>query len=348
VTVDAERVLTQRELNRAVLARQLLLGRAGLTVPRAVEQVAGVQAQYAPSMYVGLWSRLRGFVRDDLTRALEKRSVVQGTLMRSTIHLVSARDYWPFALGIRAARRAWWLRVTSEQVAEQQLTVAAQRLRRRLGDQAMHRRDVEAEVGKGLIGGVGLWIDLVRVPPSGTWERRRADLYADAERWLGVPDPAMPDAVEHLVRRYLQGFGPARRRDIANWAGLPVAAVTEVLRAVGVRRFRDESGAELVDLPDAPVPDPDTPAPVRFLPTWDATLLGHARRAGILAEEYRSRIFNTKAPQSFPTFLVDGAVAGTWKYEPLERIELDPFQRLGTSTLRQLREEADALTAFHA
>ncbi|MGH2994199.1 MAG: DNA glycosylase AlkZ-like family protein [Solirubrobacterales bacterium] len=126
--------------------------------------------------------------------------------------------------------------------------------------------------------GVGMWLELVRAPPSGTWERRRADLYAAAEEWLGPGDVKPPDAVEHLLRRYLGGFGPASRREIADWAGMPVRAVARALDRLRLRSFSSEDGEELVDLPRAPLPDPDIPAPVRFLPVWDATLLAHKRR----------------------------------------------------------------------
>jgi Winged helix DNA-binding domain len=343
----AERTLTQRELNRALLARQLLLERGRASLPRALERVGGLQAQYAPAMYVGLWSRLEGFARDDLTRALERRTVVQGTLMRMTIHLVSARDYWPFAVGIRRERRSWWLRVTSHDPSSPELARAAVRLRRQLANGPLRRAEIEELLGKPRARAVGLWLDLVRVPPSGTWERRRADLYTAAERWLGPEDATPPDGIERLVRRYLNGFGPAARADVANWAGLPVKAIAGALERLGVRRFRSEGGDELIDLPRAPLPNPETPAPVRFLPVWDATLLVHARRTGILPEQYRPRVFSTKTPQSVPTFLVDGAVAGTWRYER-GRVQLEPFGRLDRSTQRQLREEADRLGAFHA
>jgi hypothetical protein len=195
---------------------------------------------------------------------------------------------------------------------------------------------------------VGLWLDLVRAPPSGTWERRRADLFAAAEDWVG-PAPAVTaaEATEHLVRRYLGAFGPATRGEIADWAGLPAGAVAAVLERIALRRFRAEDGDELLDLPRAPLPAAATPAPVRFLPTWDATLLVHARRARILPEEHRPRIFHTKAPQSFPTFLVDGAVAGTWRHED-GRIDIEPFDRLGRTASRELRDEAARLAAFHS
>jgi hypothetical protein len=338
-------VLTQRALNRALLARQLLLDRARLPIPRALERVAGIQAQYAPSMYVGLWTRLEGLEREALTRALERRRVVVGTLMRDTIHLVSARDYWPFAVAVREARRRWWVRVRPDHPSPQAMEAEAKVLRRRLATGPAHRKELEEIAGKHE-SGVGLWIDLVRVPPSSTWERRRADLYAAAEDWLGPADVAPRQGVEHLVRRYLGGFGPAAANDIASFCGLPVKEVTPAVARLRLRRFRSEDGKELVDLPRAPLPDPDTAAPVRFLPHWDATLLAHARRTGILPERYRSLVFNTKTPQSTSTFLVDGTVAGKWSYEK-GRIRLEPFGRLDRSALRELQMEADRLTAFH-
>ena len=183
----AERTLSRRALNRALLARQLLLERARAPVPRALERVAGIQAQYAPSMYVGLGSRLEDFSRDQLTRALEGRTVVQGTLMRTTIHLVSARDYWPCAVAVREARRRGWLRSRPERPKPEDLVAAAARLRPRLAQGPPRRRELDDLVGKANSVGVGLWLDMVRVPPSGTWERRRADLYAAAEDWIGPP-----------------------------------------------------------------------------------------------------------------------------------------------------------------
>jgi Winged helix DNA-binding domain len=342
----AERVLTQRELNRALLARQLLLERARLPLPRALERIGGLQAQYAPSMYVGLWSRLEGFERDALTRAPERRRVVQGTLLRSTIHLVSPRDYWPFHVAIEEGRRAWWLRTHRGAMSESEMVEAAGALRAALAGGPLHRTQIEELVGKERAQGVGLWLAMVRVPPSGTWERRRADLYALAEDWLERPDLDTDAALDHLVRSYLTAFGPASRNDVASFAGLRVGDVATALDRLTLRRFRDEDGAELLDLPRAPLPDPDTPAPVRLLPTWDAALLVHARRTGLLPEAYRPRIFGTRTPHSFPTFLVDGAVAGTWRHEG-GRVTLEPFERFDASTRRELREEADRMAAFH-
>jgi hypothetical protein len=338
-------MLTTRQLNRALLARQLLLERGRMPLPRALERVAGIQAQYAPSMYVGLWSRLEGFERGALTSALERRSVIQATLMRSTIHLVSKADYWPLALATREARREHWRRAARDAPSPRAMAGAARRLRNAL-DGSISAKELEALLGKPAARAVGLWIDLVRVPPSGTWERRRADLYAAAEDWVGPP-PEIDDPAEHLVRRYLAGFGPAARKDVASFTGLPPARLRTLLDRLELRRFESEGGEELLDLPRAPLPDPDTPAPPRFLPTWDATLLVHARRTGLLPEEHRLRIFSIRTPHSFPTFLVDGRVAGTWKHER-GAIRLAPFGRLDAAARRELKQEADRLAEFHA
>jgi hypothetical protein len=303
--------------------------------------MAGLQAQYAPSMYIGLWSRLDGFARDDLTRALEDRSVVQATLMRSTIHLVSREDYWPFAVAVRGARRASWLRAAKAEPPER----AAGTLREALaGGRTMRRKEIEALVGKDDARAVGLWVDLVRAPPSGTWERRRADLYALADDWIGPPDVEYGEAVEHLVRRYLAGFGPATAKDVASFTGVAPTDLKPVLDRLDLTREGDL--LDLLDLPGAPRPDPETPAPPRFIGTWDASLLVHARRTGFLPEEHRPKIFHTKSPQSFPTFTLDGAVAGTWRHEA-GRVELTPFGRVAKADRAALEAEAERLAALH-
>jgi Winged helix DNA-binding domain len=339
-----DRVLTQRELNRALLARQHLLERATTTIPKALERVGGIQAQYAPSMYVGLWSRLEGLQREALTRALERKTAIQATLMRATIHLVSRRDYWPLLSAIEQGQREWWLRVT--QSDERVIRANAKRARAFLADGPRRWKELEAHLGgREQARGVGTWLPLVRVPPSGTWEQRRADLVAASEDWIGRDEVDPDAAVDLIVRRYLAAFGPARKAEIADWAGMNVRALAPAFERLELRRFRDEQGKELLDLPRAPLPDPETPAPPSFLGTWDATLLVHARRAQILPEEHRPRIFSTKTPHSFNTFLVDGAVAGTWKHED-GRIRLEPFGKLDASVKRELEDEAERLGAF--
>jgi hypothetical protein len=186
-----------------------------------------------------------------------------------------------------------------------------------------------------------MWVDMVRVPPSGTWERRRADLFALAEDWIGPPEISLDDALDHLVTRYLTGFGPASLAEIVNWGGIVKGDVQPALERLELARFEAEDGAELFDLPGSPLPDADTPAPVRFLGTWDAALLVHARRAQILPEPHRAKIFNTKMPQSIGTYLVDGAVAGTWKPDgTLTAFDGEPS--------RDVRKEFSRLMAFCA
>jgi Winged helix DNA-binding domain len=340
------RTLTERELNRALLARQMLLERVRAPLPRVLERMGGLQAQYAPSMYIGLWSRVEGLERDAVTRGLERRSIVQGSMMRATIHLVSKRDYWPFVVGIRRGLQEWWLRTHGRDISRREIAANDRKVRRALRGKTLSRAELENVIGQRL-GPAGVFVDLVRVPPSGTWERRRADLYALAEEWVGPEDATEDEGVEHLVRRYLQGFGPARPTEIADWASLDVSTTKRALERLDLRRFQDEQGKELVDLPRLPLPDADTPAPARFLPVWDATLLVHCRRTQILPERYRARVFNIKTPNSMNTFLVDGQVAGTWRYEN-GRVKLNPFGRLSKAARAELKDEADRLAEFHS
>jgi hypothetical protein len=340
-----ERILSTRALNRALLARQLLLERSHVSIAEAVEQVGGLQTQYAPSGYVGLWTRVADFARDDLTRALEERIVVQASLMRVTIHIVSRREYWSYALGVRRARRVWALRFEGA-AEEPAMAEAADRLRAALEDGPRSVKELGA-LGAGFIGNLGLWVDLVRVPPSGTWERRRADRLALAEDWLGPPNVSEDEGRTHLVRAYLRAFGPAPWRDIASWAGISATDARSGGEGLTLARYRGEDGRELMDLPDAPLPDEGLPVPVRFLPHWDANLLVHARRTGLVPEPYRGRIFSTRNPFSVGVYLVDGVVAGAWSLRD-GRIVLDPFEELKTTDRRAVEREREALEAFHA
>jgi hypothetical protein len=347
---SAERILSAAELNRALLARQLLLERVKSPLPGVIERMGMLQAQYAPSMYIGIWTRMEGFERAQLDDALERRSVAQGTLMRATIHLVSKRDYWPAAIGIRRDRREAWLKAGPRRgYSASQMAAHARRLRARLGNGTMSRKEIHELLGSDSVvtNGVNQWLDLVRVPPSGTWERRRADLYAASDQWLGPPPEIDEvDGVELLVRRYLGAFGPGAVAEIANWAGLHPKRLASALERLKLRRFAAEDGTELLDLPRARLPDPETPAPPRFLPTWDATLLAHARRTAILPEEHRPKVFNARTPQSVSTFLVDGRVAGIWRYET-GKVRMQPFGRLDSAARRELRDEADRLAELH-
>ncbi len=345
----SDRVLTQRELNRALLARQLLLERVDLPIPKVLEQICGIQNQYAPNAYIRLWSTIEGFKRDDLTRAYEDRSVVQGTLMRGTIHTVAAGDYRLFASAVRGPLQEWARRTYRAEDADRQALVA--RVRQSLRGRTVSRAELmelRRDASQSAWGTIDTDAELLRMPPSGTWERRRAHTFGLASDVLGESDePDAETAREHLVARYLGGFGPASANDVAAFTGIPVTTLKPALERVAPRRYFDERGKELLDVEGAPLPPADTPAPVRFLPTWDAMLLVHARRTGIIDEAYRKIIFNTKVPPSFPTVLVDGRVVGTWKHDD-GRIIVDEFEPLAKATRRALDDEAERLAAFHA
>ena len=342
--------LSRRQLNRSVLARQLLLERDVLDIPATLRHVGGLQTQYAPSGYIGLWSRQRDFQRSALTDALEDRSVVQATLMRSTIHMVAADDFWTICAGIRASRREWWLRIAkSRHLPAISYEKLADSLRAVLAAGPLPRVELVAAMehagfDKPFWECAGLWVDMVRVPHSGTWERRRADRYglaaADDEKATEVAGEV--DGLRLLFTRYLQAFGPASVADAASWAGVPRARLEPVAESMELAIFLDEAGAVLVDLPDTELPDADT----RFLPTWDATLLAHCRRSGILPEEFRTAIFHTKIPQSVGTVLVDGSVAATWAWRD-DHVEVDELAKLTAAQRRAVAREANQLTAFY-
>lgn len=345
-----ERVLSREQQLRALLARQLLLERADLDPVRAVERVGGLQTQYSPSGYVGLWSRTKGLRRTDLTDALLAGRIVQGWMMRCTIHMVSAADWAPLTEAVREPRRTLFLRTVPE-ARELDMPAVADRVRGYLADGPLKQAEIVARLAadglpKAAWTGVQLWLDLVRLPPAGTWDSPRAHVYELADRRLGrraVPVPGR----ELLVRRYLRGFGPATPGDVARYAGWTITETKEVLAGLTLRAFRGEEGESLVDLPRAPLPAADTPAPVRFLGAWDAVLLlGHATRTGILPAEHRNEVFHTRMPQSTPTFLVDGRVAGTWRYVDGE-VHPSPFVPLSSSDADAVASEAALLTAFH-
>ncbi len=340
-------VLTVRARNRTLLARQLLLERHSLAIPQALERMAGIQNQYAPNAYLRLWSCLEGFRAKDLTAAYEASQVVQATLMRGTIHTVSAADYHPMAAGLRSLRRAWARKVYRGDDSRRDAVVA--RIRAGLAGTDAPRARLRELVGDA-DGTVAATIDtdaeLLRVPPSGTWERRRADRYALADDRIGHVEVEPDAGLVHLVRRYLGGFGPAAVGDIASFIGAPVTPVKSVVSSMELRRYRDEDGRQLLDLPDAVLPHEDVAAPVRFLPTWDAMLLVHARGTGVLPEEHRATIFSTKMPPSYPTVLVDGRVAATWKFEE-GRVNVEPLRELLRGERDAVDEEAERLAAFH-
>lgn len=343
-----ERELSWARLNRALLARQLLLERADLPPVTAVERVGALQTQYSPSAYVGLWSRLSGFRRADLTDALTDGRILQGWVMRCTVHMVSAADHPRLTEAVRAPRRLWWSRDPRSTGLD--MDAAAATVRQLLADGPLTQARIvdglrDAGFPREAFTGVQLWVDLVRVPPAGTWERPRAHVYG-----LAAPPRAPVDlagAEELLARRYLRGYGPATPADVARYAGWTVTHTRTVLDRLTLRVFRDPDGARLVDLPRAPLPAADAPAPVRFLSNYDgALLLGHAARARLVPPEHRHEVFHVRKPQSVPTFLVDGRVAGTWRFTG-ERVETAPFEPLRPGARDEVEAEAERLTAFH-
>lgn len=328
-----------------------MLERSDDGLATVVERMGCIQNQYAPAGYIGLWSRMAGFERPMLTRALEERQVIQATMMRATIHLVSAADYWPMTAGIRRVRRAWFERVSRRELTSLDPGAVAAAVRSELAAgplpmKALTERIVARGFPPSAARWAGMWVDLVRVPPSGTWERRRADLYGLATDWIPRVDVDEADGMALLVRRYLGAFGPAPASDIASWMGVGPGDLAPALERLGLVELRGEGRAPLIDLPGAPLPDPETPAPARFLAVWDAMLLVHARRTQVLPEELRPRVFNTKTPHSVNTFLLDGRVAGIWRFERGD-IALEPLRKLTPAERQELDEEAHRLALWH-
>jgi hypothetical protein len=347
------RTLSERQLNRALLARQHLLRRSAASLPAMLASVGCIQMQYAPSGYIGTWSRLAGTTRARVTRALERRQAVQATLLRSTIHLASAADFPVLFAATADARQEVARRAArARRLEEVDYAALAERVADWFDDGPLERSQVLDRLasegyGKEHWESLSQWLALLRVPPQGTWERRRAHLFASAPVELGDPGPADPDAaIALLVDRYLGGFGPASADDLASWSGVPVGAFDEVLDRLPLRRFMSGyDGAELLDLPRRPLPDASTPAPVRFLGTWDATLLVHARRTQILPDDLRDRVFHIRRPHSVNTVLVDGQVAGTWTIGR-GGVVVEPFDGVPARYRDELEAERAALEAF--
>lgn len=344
---SAAPTLTASQLRATLLQRQGLLARApaGTSIADVLDAMGGLQDQYAPSGYVGLWTRLDGFRREDLTHALEDRSVVQATTLRVTIHLHAARTFWLVAMGVREARRTWWLRLQKGAVTEADTVAKAALLRTALADGPRDTKELGPGAA-GFIGNHGLWLDLVRVPPSGTWERRRADRLALAEQWLGPPDVSEEDGRRFLVETYLRAFGPAPWADIGTWAGVPAPWLQSAAADLDLDAYTDEQGRPMVDLAGWPIADPGTPAPVRFLPHWDALLLVHARRTRVLPEALRSRVFSNRNPFSVGCVLVGGQVAATWSVRD-GAVVVEPQRDLCAAERDEVEAERAALDAFH-
>jgi Winged helix DNA-binding domain len=358
-------VLNDRALNRALLARQTLLepaplpegpGRAGAVIAM-VEHLAGLQAQAPFPPYYGLWSRLAGFQPGDLAELLVSRQVVRIALMRSTIHLVSARDCLTFRPLLQPALDRSLSTIFGKQfagldtgalaAAGRALVDAEPRTFGELG--GLLAADWPGHPPNALAQGVRVLVPLIQVPPRAVWGSAGQSRHTSAQAWLGSaldPSPS-PGA---FVTRYLAAFGPATVADVQAWSGLTrLAEVVEVLRP-GLRTFRDERGRELFDLPDAPRPSPGTPAPARLVAEFDNLVLSHADRARVISPDHRQRL-NTRNGIFPGTVLVDGFVAGMWRITrsrgaPTLTIEL--FTSVSPADRDAIVAEAERLLGFAA
>jgi hypothetical protein len=333
----------------------MLLGREAIDATAAVERLAGMQAQVANAAYIGLWSRLEGFDRDDLTRAILDRRVVRATLMRGTLHLFSARDYLALRValqpGISRAYRGFFggrIRGLDVGAVVEELRGIFEERRHshsELRDRVArlhpdHDREMLAYTAR-------FNLPLVQVPPAGTWGSSGSVAYGLAERELGARLEEEPGPRE-VIRRYLAAFGPASVADMQTWSSIPaLRGPVDEMRDELVT-FRDEAGRELFDLPHAPRPDGEVPAPVRLLPEFDNLVLSHADRSRVIADEHRSRVLLTGG-RVRPTFLVDGFVSGTWKVERAKgttTVVVEPFGRLSKRDREAVGDEVAALERF--
>ncbi|MEV5982938.1 winged helix DNA-binding domain-containing protein [Streptomyces sp. NPDC052114] len=348
-------VLTVRALGRAALARQLLLDRAGLPVLDAVSHLCGLQAQEPQEPFVGLWTRLRGFEPGALDALLVERRVVRTHLMRRTVHLVTADDVLAWRARHDPMLRQRVLGVYRRDFDGVDLDELAAAGREVLADgeprsmpelaRAVAHRWPDAApraLGEMLVAGL---VPMVQLPPRGLWRTKAGVRNLPLAAWLGrESDPPAEDGADPvgraLVRRYLAAYGPAATADLRAWsglAGLPaaVAAVRGELVA-----FRDERGRELLDLPDAPRPDPDTPAPVRFLPAFDNAILGYHDRSRIIDDAHKGlSVAGERA------VLVDGRVAAKWTVQE-GTVTVAPLRRLSRAERAEVAEEGRALAAF--
>jgi hypothetical protein len=347
-------VLTRAQLNRATLARQLLLERASMSAVDAIERLAGMQAQEPKHPFIGLWTRLEGFDCDELLEALRAREVVRATLMRSTLHLMSAKDYAAVRMALQPTRSVA-LRVLGARSDGLDLDAVLPAARKLLRGNALAFDDIRAQLqeqfpdvnDRALGYAVRTLLALVMVPSEADrWGFARASPFALGEEWLD--EPLGEDGAEALVTSYLGAFGPASAKDLQTWSA--VGAMKTVLDGMrdGLDVFADERGRELFDLPDAPRPDPETPAPPRLLPEFDNLVLAHDDRSRVIADEHRPLV-TTKNLRVKATFLLDGAVRGTWTIEVKRKVatlQLAPFGKLLKRELKALEPEGEALLRF--
>ncbi|MGH3735256.1 MAG: winged helix DNA-binding domain-containing protein [Micromonosporaceae bacterium] len=347
-------MLDRRRLNRALLDRQLLLRRAELPVTDAVARLAGMQAQVPQAPYLGLWSRLAGFTPDRLSDLIADRRLVRAVVMRGTIHLLTVDDYvefWPLARPVMERDVTGNTTYGQHRVAGLDLD-AVLATGRRLVEQAprtaVELRELLAphwpdRRPPALAYAVRQLLPLVQVPPRGLWRGTGQPRFTTIEAWAGRGVAAAP-SVDAMVLRYLAGFGPASVADVQTWSGL--TRLREVVERLQLRTYRSEDAATLYDHPDAPVPDPDTPAPVRFLPEFDNTFFSHADRSRVMADAgYVRRAYNRGM------FLVDGFLRGAWKLQRgrgVATLTLETFEPLTGGRAAEVEAEAARVAEFLA
>ncbi|CAN7687266.1 winged helix DNA-binding domain-containing protein [Paenibacillus sp. LjRoot56] len=355
--LETASVLGRRALNRALLERQLLLRRVNLPALEAIEHLVGLQAQAPNPPYYALWTRLEEFRQEELSQLIEERKAVRIAMMRSTIHLVSARD----CLELRPLVQSVHDRAFTGAYGKSLAGLDAQALA------AAGRALVEAkpmtfsEIGKrlreewpdrdpdALAAAIRTLVPLVQVPPRGLWGLSGQALHTSAELWLGSSLSSVPK-LEIMIQRYLSAFGPASVKDMQAWSGLTrLREVLEKLRP-DLICFHDEQGNELFDLPDAPRPNPAVAAPPRFLGEFDNILLSHADRSRIIDDTYRNRVF-TKNGIIRSVILVDGFVRGIWNIKRgsgTATLTIEPFRSLSSQEQDELAVEGAKLLKFAA
>lgn len=362
--------LSGRALNRALLARQGLLERLAPSPVRVVESIGALQAQYWPALPVALWSRVHGFAAADLYDALEAGDLVVGTLIRRTLHLVSAAEHPSYSMVTEVGGFNEWRRTSAEparQAKALRSSVLRYLKRTRTPDEICAFIEEWLSAHPGAIDEAELavqrkykwrafytWSALLRVPADGRWSAKAPTAFRAAPYPPGSSGaPAADRALADVVRCHLRAFGPATAEDVATWIGWRTPPVREALErlAPGLERFTDEAKRTLYDLPDGLRPDPDTEAPVRFLPAFDSTLLAYARdrRQRILPDEHKEAVYTRANLRLHPTFLVDGMVAGLWGIDVKRRaatLTLRPFARPSRATQAALEEEAERLVRF--
>lgn len=350
-------ILDRRALNRALLARQMLLCRTQLPVIDVIEALVGLQAQAPHAPYFALWSRVANFQQEQLSQLIRERKVIRMALMRSTLHLASAPD----ALQLRPWLQPIMERSLNGSYGKQLKGVDLEQLanigRKILEDEPLMLSELGKRLSEQLphlppetiAAAVRNMVPLVQLPPRGIWGESGQAIHTSVEHWLGQSLSTSPNA-ELIVKRYLAAFGPATVKDIQVWSGLTgISEVIEALRPELVT-FQDIQGAELFDLPDAPRPDPETPSEPRFLGEFDNILLSYANRNRIIEEKYRSKVFTTNGIIR-STILIDGFVTGTWKLKR-ERgktsLYIDAFAEISPNTEDELLREGARLLQFAA